>query len=197
MLVQSIYDLESKRSSGIRTRSLSSRTVEETEVLMEQEPSESTSMSSKTQRLVQPLVALKGWLDRQDREHNFYSIAALVLGLVGAALLARSFVTTEADIVVVTGTALERGGPVPMQPFVAFCAEGLMITEAFTDSTGSVGVLGPCPAGTEHPVAVITRDSRRLFAAGWVALVVSTFWQAWIMRRPRLLLRSAPPKRCP
>jgi hypothetical protein len=155
---------------------------------MEREPSESTNKQSSPQSLIRPLAASKEWLDKQDRDHNIYSIAALLLGLAGAALLAWSFVATEADIVIVTGTALEKGQAVPMEPFVALCAQGYSIAQEFTDPPGNAKLLGPCPDGVTHPIAVITRDSRRLFVAGWVALVLSTLWQAWIMRRPRLLL---------
>jgi len=116
-------------------------------------------------------------------------MAALLLGLVGAALLGWSFVTTEADIVIVTGSAWESQQIRPnWEPFVALCVTGHLIVQTFTDPPGNSAVTGPCPPGAEHPVAVITRDSRRLFVAGWMVLVTSNLWQAWIMRRPRLLL---------
>jgi hypothetical protein len=48
---------------------------------------------------------------------------------------------------------------------------------------------GGCPDGQRHPIAEVTRESRKLFVLGWVLVLVGTVWQMWLASRPRLLLR--------
>lgn len=103
------------------------------------------------------------------------------MNLLGAILLALSFVATGSDLIAVTGYAPSGSPPYSYEPYTALCAGDKLIFQQFKNLNGNTNLAGTRPKGdTERPMAVVTRESQRFFLLGSGLVVLSTIWQASI-----------------
>ena len=108
----------------------------------------------------------------------------VILSAIGAVLLGLSFIATSSDMSVTTGDTFDvpRGA---YEPYVALCVGQTLVTKTVLDGGNGLAVTGPCPNGEQHPIAEVTRESSRFFLFGWLAVIVSTIWQIYLVTRPQ------------
>lgn len=128
------------------------------------------------------LRRLRGVLNR-----DLIEVLGVALSLIGAILLGLSFQATASDMQVVTGYAWEAHGTQgSYEPYVALCTGNNLVIRAFKGPNSNMDVSGACPKGDiERPVAAVTRESRRFFFWGWMAVIVSFLLQVGlVIKRP-------------
>jgi hypothetical protein len=107
------------------------------------------------------------------------SLTAVILGGLGAFALGFSFLATGSGMTVVTGGASHAD-----VAFVALCVGDQLVFQKFTVGNEING--GTCPFGQQNKVAEVTRESGASFLGGWLAVIVSTLLQVYLITRPPL-----------
>ena len=151
-------------------------------------PSVSGDTSPTPQEPAPPKPGLKARIAALNRRYNLLTITALAFGVIGAFLVAASFQATQSEMAVVTGEGFEQEARGPVyRSFAALCIGNVNVIEHFEDPGGALAS-GSCPDGERHPIAVVTKESKRFFWIGWFLIMAASLYQMWDASGSRLLL---------